>query len=436
MITNLVQSLLLKQEFIPEHTNTRFQPGQVFQGKVMKLFPNQIAEVQVGNQRLIAKLEVPLSAGAKYWFQVLPGEGKVHLKVMPMDDNHHQHSLTGIMKQLQLPATRENLELMNFFIKEQLPVSKESLQAARNLLGSTNYSKEDFAALKEILIRNLPATKDVFLSLFSNYKNESYQPVIQKLQAQLEQSPASTTKQHLLSLLNELVLTGQEKGEVKADGASKWESGKLFADHIRGLVEKLGLDYENRLLSSYKEGNPFDGHKLDSVKAVLLKFMSEEPQGPLKEATEQLFHKITGQQLLSQEQGPTQQHVLQVPLSFWNKTTDLTIQWNGRKKENGQIDPDYCRVLFYLDLDHLNEVIVDLQIQNRIMNIRIINDVPEIKTISAPFLEGLKENLEQLGFKLSKIDFQRTSEQKGKDNHKVHKQYYQTSLYNGVDFRV
>ena len=28
------------------------------------------------------------------------------------------------------------------------------------------------------------------------------------------------------------------------------------------------------------------------------------------------------------------------------------MQWSGRKKENGQIDPSFCRVLFYLELEN------------------------------------------------------------------------------------
>lgn len=43
--------------------------GQVVHGTIKKLFPNQTAEVQIGNQKIIAKLETPLKAGDAHFFK-------------------------------------------------------------------------------------------------------------------------------------------------------------------------------------------------------------------------------------------------------------------------------------------------------------------------------------------------------------------------------
>lgn len=436
MITNFIQSLQ-HQEISPEMLKRQFQPGQIFYGKVLKLYPNQVAVVQVGNQRLVANLEVPLSADAKYWFQVESGEGKIHLKVLPMgaqygDDNS---SLTGLLKQMQIPATKENVELINFFIKEQLPVSKEKLLNAHHLLKTNDFSKESFAALKEVFMRNLPVTKETFLSVLSSIKNEPFQNVIQNLRTQLTEGPITKTSEPLLQLIDALLLTGQEKGEKATGQDIRWENGKQVADHLKSLIGKLGFQYENQVLSSLKEAPQLNVQKLESLKAGLLRFLSEEPPAQLKESSERLLHKITGIQLLSNDAGPIQQYVVQVPLSLWNKTTDLTIQWNGRKKENGQIDPDYCRILFYLELEYLNEIIVDMQIQNRVMSIRIISDVTEIQGFAAPFTEGLRNNLDELGFKLSNIAFQKPSVPERKQQSGPKPSYHPTH-YTGVDIRI
>lgn len=45
--------------------------GQVFHGKIKQLYPNQMAEIQIGEHRLIAKLETPLKAGDSHYFQVM-----------------------------------------------------------------------------------------------------------------------------------------------------------------------------------------------------------------------------------------------------------------------------------------------------------------------------------------------------------------------------
>lgn len=530
MMTNFIQSLQ-KKEISTELIKRHFQPGQIFHGKIMKLFPNQIAEVQVGNQKLIANLEVPLAAGERYWFQVLSAEGKPHLKVLPMNDNGNNQSASfvDILKQMSLSGTKENLDLLNFFIKEQLPLSKETFHSAISLLRDTNFNKENMSVVKEMLLRNLPLTKDVFSSFY--LKNEPLYKLMQNLQTQLSGASMDKTSKSLLSFLNDLTMTGKDKinervlsqlmvngqnskaegdaaisrsilqklgmmehqhlesitgkqaeeitltsntrhlntpdgimpkinnfnistlkfdslneqetsflnrviEEVQIEEVAKWENGKQVADHLRNLVAKLGLDYESRILQFIKEGNQLDGQKLEVLKATLIQFLNGESPSLLKDAAEQILHKITGIQLQSQESGPIQQYVVQIPLSFWDKTTDLTIQWNGRKKENGQIDPDYCRILFYLELEYLNEIIVDLQIQNRIMNIRIINDVEEIKMLAAPFMENLKDNLDKLGFKLSNVVFQSTSEQAAQTQKKASQQYYHSSQYNGVDIRI
>ena len=44
--------------------------GQMFHGQIKQLFPGQMAEVQIGGQKVIAKLEVPMKAGDSYYFQV------------------------------------------------------------------------------------------------------------------------------------------------------------------------------------------------------------------------------------------------------------------------------------------------------------------------------------------------------------------------------
>ena len=39
------------------HSKMSFQPGQILNGKIIKLFPNGIASLQVGSQKMVAKLE-------------------------------------------------------------------------------------------------------------------------------------------------------------------------------------------------------------------------------------------------------------------------------------------------------------------------------------------------------------------------------------------
>ena len=77
---------------------------------------------------------------------------------------------------------------------------------------------------------------------------------------------------------------------------------------------------------------------------------------------------------MSGENGPQHQLLMQVPLEFLGKKMDATLEWNGRMKEDGKIDSDFARIMFYLKLDTLNETVVDMQVQNRIVTITVYND--------------------------------------------------------------
>ncbi len=87
--------------------------------------------------------------------------------------------------------------------------------------------------------------------------------------------------------------------------------------------------------------------------------------------------RMNGMQLLSGENGHQHQLIMQVPLDFFGKQMDATLQWNGRMKEDGKIDANFARVLFYLNMESLKETVIDMQVQNRIVTINVFNDNPQ-----------------------------------------------------------
>ena len=89
--------------------------------------------------------------------------------------------------------------------------------------------------------------------------------------------------------------------------------------------------------------------------------------------------RMNGPLLMSGENGVQHQLVMQVPLEFFGKRIDATLQWNGRMKEDGKIDPDFARILFYLDLHSLEKTIIDMQVQNRIVSVTVFNADPALQ---------------------------------------------------------
>lgn len=641
MVTaNMIQGLFKQEQGISNQVSS-FRPGQIVYGQVTKLYPNQMAEVQIGSQKVIAQLEAPLEANERYWFQVQSGEGEINLKVLTSTELNGKGTISpeSLLSKLSLPATKENIELVKYMLKEQLPLTKEGIVTASEWLKQTNPMQQGFEALKFMTIKGLPFTKDVYFSLVAMQKNEPMNQLIDQFLANLKNEPqtevsvklqqqlqafvttgkqqlgqqglteltralfggktdlpaketfkimqslgiiaqeqtensvlqqvkaaitnelltlqssgksvsqaiafvkeffqqaqignkdgmvaalkqfvnwmesndaklalnatgeknqminksnnpplqeqiaslkaltvelsnrntltpelinrleVNVTKQALSTILtiakeagtsqelttvtqqllkavevppsnqqaaiikiadmmNETVMTGKPPILPQAQEAENrvfellakqtvnnfptLEEGKTATEMLKHVIQSLGLQYEKDISSNILTKLVQDADRQEELKPLLIRYLNENPPHVLKDSAEQLLNRITGMQLLTQEVGPVMQFVVQMPVSLWNSTTDVTMQWSGRKTPDGKIDPSYCRVLFYLNLESLKETIVDMQIQNRVLNVNIINEHEALKHLSKPLIQGLKDKLLTLNYQLSSVNF-------------------------------
>jgi hypothetical protein len=627
METGALQTLLNQNPTQPLKT-AAFRPGQIINGKITKLFPEQIAEVQIGSQKMIAQLEAPLSAHERYWFQVMPGEGKVHLKVMgaSTEDGKQPESLTRILGEFSLAPTKENLELVRFFIKEQLPVNREILQQASEWLKSADQRSAGLETIKMILTRGLPLSQATFSALYTSNKEQSLVLLLDNLMKALDLQSNSDSSVGTKTLLNEIIpskknivsgmalshlfstwlkedgsdgkaalellkhfgaVSGQssetmvlqqmlsnlqsskvkdipaelthlrnvitliERGDIveakqlisnlvadkrssipanlpvnemaeslkllfenggketnKQEGIQAFKQllsvfvagvseanqvdkglavllggkdylqkaglemlnasgqnpkdllsgqhaeliakaiGKaeqalampetgtalLSSEKIKSFLAALGLSYEQQLTEAFKGSSEVASE--DTLKPQLLRLLNENPPQPIKEAAEQLLNKITGFQLLSQEVGPIQQLLVQMPLMLGGKMNELTMQWSGKKTEDGKIDADFCRVLFYLKMEHLHDTIIDMQVQNRIMSIQVFNENPSLKKLSEQHMPLLKTKLAEIDYHLSAVNFLVPGSRAAEGNHRKLSDLYSKKEYSGVDIKI
>ncbi|WP_027408668.1 hypothetical protein [Anoxybacteroides tepidamans] len=200
------------------------------------------------------------------------------------------------------------------------------------------------------------------------------------------------------------------------------------AQHMKKIVQSLGLQYEAAIEKAIKTGGNFD---LGGLKPLLLLAQREVQDRDLNERIEMLIHRLTGQQLLSHEQEPIQQVFMQLPLRFDSEVTDVVVHWQGRKQKNGEIDPNYCRILFYLQLEALKETALDVRIQNRIIHITLFNETPQLEMLVPLMQPLLKERLEACGYMLSGIKVVAA-----KNNPKKDVFSHVLTNHSGVDYRI
>src|SRR4051812_3957761 len=79
---SFLKSIVRTEQPAQQPDSLKLRPGQIINGKIVRFLPNQMAVIQIGSQKLMAKLEASLLANQQYWFEVQSGEGKVHLKLV------------------------------------------------------------------------------------------------------------------------------------------------------------------------------------------------------------------------------------------------------------------------------------------------------------------------------------------------------------------
>ncbi|MGP7817520.1 hypothetical protein [Niallia sp. 01092] len=391
--TSFIQKLF-KQENNLWSQPLPLRPGQIMYGKIMKLFPNQIAEVQVGQQKLYAHLSIPLSVEANYWFQVQQGQEKLELKVLsPLNETVQmdKNNITTLLRQQSLPDTKENRALVASFLTDQLPLTKEILQKASNWLTKSNDTSSEIAVIKQMVQQELPLTNTVFSSLLQVQSGQSFSDLINALNSELN---IHSIKNKPLEQVVANIMTGVFTSE---------DDSKQIKQQIMKMLHSIGFSYESEQFFRLNETNNTEV-ETKKLKPLLLELLKTDIPVSTNEIANQLVDKITGLQLLSREVGPIIQAVMQLPISFANHTKDVTVQYNGKKTKDGKIDSDYCRIMFYLDLEHLKETAIDMQIQNRVMNITIWNNHPIIQSLAAAYTNTLKEKMKQADYILLNVN--------------------------------
>ncbi|MGG3889048.1 hypothetical protein [Metabacillus fastidiosus] len=206
------------------------------------------------------------------------------------------------------------------------------------------------------------------------------------------------------------------------------------------LDEKLGQKEEISLLQQLsKEGFTKVEENLNGLKQMLIAAQKDVQIPAVREQIEQLILRLNGNTLLHQDNGPTQQIITQIPLNLGTHETDLTIQWNGQKRADGTIDPNYCRILFYLELLYLEEVMIDVHIQNRVLTISVLNNNEYLDGLVKMQTDSLKESLLEMNYQLSSIKVRPFTKEKDEEKVKLTRPqvYPKTNGYTGgVDITI
>ncbi|MEK4030212.1 hypothetical protein MKZ02_17040 [Pseudobacillus sp. FSL P4-0506] len=334
---------------------------------------------------------------------------------------------------IQQPADRESLQRLEQALINNAKAAGKSavgpltaeIKSLIEGLKTTDLTNEQIAAVfktaaKVSIQHNEPSEAIRQLAALFNKEAEEFVGLIKNETAKIHSSSLAALSRKEL-LFQQIALAVENDMQLHL---SAKEAHSLIKDTFRWL----GIDLEGMLGTSLPEEAELE----KMLKPQLLRLLSENLPVHIKESAEQLLGRMNVQPLLSAENGPIQQLIMQVPINLFGFHTELTLQWSGKKTEDGQLDSDYCRVLFYLELEHIKETVIDMQVQNRIIQLQIFNETPGLKSTAAALLPSLKAGIEEKGYQLSSIQFK----QSGKSELPPLVQVMETQPYEGVDIRI
>jgi hypothetical protein len=321
------------------------------------------------------------------------------------------------IQQNQLLSSENKLHLQTELQRlEHVPVNSQAWKA--NIKTLTNEVVRVFASISQTAPLQTDgqgnAPKEHILSLLQSLTGSNPDPKVFQLLTRLASQSNQIPVQQVLSQAELAVQSSVNQNTIEVA--------------MKQVLQDLGFSYEAKLgqlgsnLSQMSE----------SLKPQLIALLQDSTISvPMKEVAETIITRMNGLQILSGENGPQHQLLMQVPLDFLGKKMDATLQWNGRMKEDGKIDSNYARVMFYLDLNSLKETVIDMQVQNRVVTVTIFNENDSLQAVAEPFKETLKNGLQALDYQLSGVFMKPFERQVIPKNDNLHH-----AVTQGVDIKI
>ncbi|WP_371068405.1 hypothetical protein [Sediminibacillus sp. JSM 1682029] len=325
------------------------------------------------------------------------------------------------LQQMQLSHSKSFQELLVSLtdlaesqVKAELTsVEKQKMASLQNQLSksdflssiSTHLPQKFTEAIRQLIVNDLPARENIEL-------------VRQVIDRQLPKTSANL----LLQLLSD-----STEGQTLLLSDPK----QYFLRKLEQVFLFSGVNHENNLLNNQLAEMPM---KEQTLKSILLQAIYDGGN-KTPEKFEGLLHYLNGLQLTHhQETVNTVQVHLMLPGDHIGVQNDIQIDFEGNKDETGKINPDFCHIVFYLDLEKMKETVIDMQIQKRMVRITVFNENQQLEKLFPLLKNKLHEGLEKLDYHLTSVQWKPFEE--SDTGSLVQAAQTEWNRKQGVDFRI
>ncbi len=353
-----------------------------------------------------------------------------------------QQTLFQLVQQLGLVSS--NISFTEWNIQLQQALQMTSGQSSSTTAGPQlfNQSVEQILQEMSVLVNNRTEIQTIIQSIMNTFfpsesnqqltisQHSALKNIIQqqlfpllpeKSQHQL-QTMISTNQQQLSAQLHSFLTMLSHPNTVDLLHTlsttminNKWVIPNSEQGHFLSIIHQyaamLGLSDEFQLAEQIKgqlhqmtrSADFTVDRQAHSIKSLLLQIIQQGNGLGATDKALQLLHFINGMQLQSIQESPHLfQALLQLPGDKFGAFNDITMQFEGQKMKDGKLNPEFCRILFVLNLANIDDTIIDMHVQKRMISMTIFND--KVTGQSITLLEKpLRNNLESLNFQLSSI---------------------------------
>ncbi|MEC0302996.1 hypothetical protein [Terribacillus saccharophilus] len=343
-----------------------------------------IQEAKTGKQDMYQAIRTSLSAAVPT-FADWQGEWLAYDKQLDASKNVPQQLMqeSGSLSNRSRGILPFSQALDNF-MSEMQHVSKQSPAAQESLKTTLTTVRQLLSMFPD---RSLP--NEIVSSLRTDLEPFQSAPMAQDIFRQLTKGDADN--QLLLGKSTELLqlLQVTQTNEQSKDG-------DFFKNLLQDIFRQTGFTYEHELSDA-------DATDL-SLKGLLLQHVAQGNERA--ELSSQLLQQITGSQLLQVQDDKQMAYIqLQLPGAPFGFDKDILMELEGRKEADGQLSSEHCRILFYLHLPFLDDMVVDMYVQKKAVSLHIYTAEGKAEQVMRPLQHKLKTALDTSGYHLSSVKY-------------------------------
>jgi hypothetical protein len=265
------------------------------------------------------------------------------------------------------------------------------------------------------------------------------QPLAQNIKASVSKALEAFNMVSTAQNINEILTNNNPKNEELlaktadmlqllqlAQRNEQSKDGSFFKLLLQDVIRMTGFSYEHDVAAAEVTDLPLKGLLLQHHAAG----------GEKADLTTQLMQQITGSQLLQVQDNKQMAYIqLQLPGAPFGLNKDMLLDMESRKEADGQLSAEHARIMFYLDLPVLKELVVDMFVQKKAVSLHIYTQSDATETAMRPLQNKLKAALETSGYHLSSVKYSLSDKANTTGQYAVAKPNVSFEQ-KGVDFRI